>query len=131
MTNRIHGAAAANEVLSGNIGFYTIYLKDVDITPTGDILSQTQQNFDDVVNIINLVSQPIIMNNPIAVDLTGLAPTLAGPGFVFKFATEHNKIFERNGDNVAILKEAFDGITIDGVDLEDGVNIEFFMTDLL
>lgn len=131
MTNRIHGSVGATEVLSGNIGFYTIYLKDVDITPTGDILDKTQQNFDDVVNIINLVSQPIIMNNPISVDLTGLAPTLVGPGFVFKFATEHNKIFERDGNNVAILTEAFEGITIDSVTLEEGVNIEFFMADIL
>jgi hypothetical protein len=131
MTSRVHGSASSCEVVSGNIGFYTLYLKDVDILSTGNILDISQQNFDDVVNIINLVSQPIIMNNPIPVNLAGIAPTITGAGFVFKFATEHSNIFERNGDSTAILKEAFSGIMIDDVLLIVGTNIEFFMTDLL
>ena len=73
---RIHGAAKAGENLAGNINFYTMYIKNVDITVTGDIADQSQQNFEDVCNLINLVAQPVIMNNPVPVDLTGLAPTL-------------------------------------------------------
>lgn len=129
---RIHGAAKAGENLSGNINFYTLYVSSVlDITVTGDINDQSQQNFDDVVNLINLVAQPIIMNNPLAVTLTGLAPTLTGTGFIFKFAVEHGDIFARNGDNVSILEELFDGVTIDGVTLSIPANIEFAMSELL
>ncbi|MDA9374063.1 hypothetical protein N9R43_01640 [bacterium] len=128
---RIHGAATAGENLSGNINFYTLFVKGLDITSTGDVTEQSQQNFDDICNLINLVAQPVIMNNPVAVTLDGLAPTLTGTGFIFKFAVEHGQIFERNGDTVAILKEIFVGVTIDGVGLEPATNIEFLMSDLL
>ena len=47
---RIHGAASAGENLSGNINFYTMYVSGLDITATGNVADQTQQNFDDVVN---------------------------------------------------------------------------------
>ena len=47
---RQNGAASASENLTGNINFYTMYIKTLDITATGDILDQTQQNLDDVVN---------------------------------------------------------------------------------
>ena len=127
---RIHGAASASENLTGNINFYTMYIKTLDITATGDILDQTQQNLDDVVNIISLVAQPLIMNNPVAVTLDGLAPTLTGSGMIFKFAVEHGKVFERDGDNVSILKELFHGITIDSVVLSSAT-VEFSMSDLL
>tara|TARA_B000000557_G_scaffold204168_1_gene169605 strand:- start:6309 stop:6701 length:393 start_codon:yes stop_codon:yes gene_type:complete len=128
---RIHGAASAGENLSGNINFYTMYVSGIDITATGSVADQTQQNFDDVCNVINLVAQPIIMNNPIAVTLNGLAPSLTGPGFLFKFAVEHGKVFERGGDTVSILKELFEGITIDGVTLSIPANTEFVMSDIL
>jgi hypothetical protein len=127
---RIHGAASAGENLSSNINFYTIYLKTLDITATGNVADQSQQNFDDLCNLINLVAQPVIMNNPISVNLDGLAPTLTGPGFVFKFAVEHGDVFARNGDAVAILKEIFEGVTIDNVPLSS-TNIEFAMSELL
>lgn len=128
---RLHGAAKAGENLSGNINFYTLYVTSLDITATGNINDQSQQNFDDVVNLINLVAQPVIMNNPLAVDLTGVAPTLTGAGFIFKFAVEHGNVFERNGDTVAILKELFEGVNIDGVTLSIPANIEFAMSELL
>lgn len=128
---KIHGAASAGENLAGNINFYTMYVGGIDITATGDIADQSQQNFDDVCNLINLVAQPVIMNNPVAVTLDGLAPTLTGPGFIFKFAVEHGKVFERNGDNVAILKEIFEGVTINGVALSSPANVEFSMSELL
>lgn len=127
---RIHGAARAGENLSSNINFYTLYVSGLDITVTGDVADQTQQNFDDVCNLINLVAQPVIMNNPISITLDGLAPTLTGTGFIFKFAVEHGAVFERNGDSVSILKEIFEGVTIDGVTLSSA-NIEFAMSELL
>jgi len=49
---RIHGAASAGENLSGNINFYTLYVKGLDITSTGDVSDQSQQNFDDIVNLV-------------------------------------------------------------------------------
>jgi hypothetical protein len=128
---RIHGAASAGENLSSNINFYTIYLNTLDITATGDVADQSQQNFDDVCNLINLVAQPVIMNNPISVNLDGLAPTLVGPGFIFKFAVEHGDVFARNGDTVAVLKEIFEGVNINGVALSSPANIEFAMSELL
>ena len=127
---RQNGAASASENLTGNINFYTMYIKTLDITATGDILDQTQQNLDDVVNIISLVAQPTIMNAPLSVTLTGLAPTLTGAGFVFKLAVEHADVFERSGDNIAVLKELLHGITIDSVALSTS-NVEFAMSDIL
>jgi hypothetical protein len=50
---------------------------------------------------------------------------------LFKFAVEHGKVFERNGDTTSILKELTEGITIDGVSLQEGVNIEYVMSDIL
>jgi hypothetical protein len=76
------------------------------------------------------VAQPIIMNNPLAVTLNGIAPTLTGAGFVFKFAVEHPGVFHRNGDDVAILKELIHGTTIDNISLSTS-NIEFSMSDIL
>ena len=70
------------------------------------------------------------MNNPISVNLGGLATSLTGAGFLFKFAVEHGRVFERN-DSVSVLKELFEGITIDGVTLSHPANIEFVMSDLL
>lgn len=128
---RIHGAASASEHLTGNLNFYTMYLSGVDITHTGNIEDQTQQNFDDVVNLISLVAQPILMNNPIQASLGSYAPTITGSGLIFKFAVEHGFVFSRNGNNVAILNELFDGVTIDGVLLEVGTNVEFTMSELL
>jgi hypothetical protein len=127
---RTNGAASASEVVSGNINFYTMYVSGLDITHTGDILDQSQQNLDDIVNIVSLVAQPVIMNNPLSVTLGGLAPTLTGSGFVFKFAVEHADVFKRNSDDVFILKELIHGITIDGVALSPA-NIEFVMSDIL
>ena len=127
---RIHGAASATETVSGNINFYTMYVKGLDITHTGNIQDQTQQNLDDLVNILSLVAQPVIMNNPLAVTLDGIAPTLTGSGFIFKFAVEHAGVYERDGDNVAVLKELIHGTTIDSVALSTS-NVEFAMSDLL
>ena len=127
---KIHGAASASESLTGNINFYTMYVKDLDITHTGDILNQSQQNMDDVVNLISLVAQPTIMNNPVSVTLNGIAPTLTGTGFIFKFAVEHADVFKRNADDVGILKELIHGTTIDLVPLSTS-NVEFSMSDIL
>ena len=128
---KIHGAASAGETLGGNINFYTLYVSGLDITATGNVADQTQQNLDDVVNLISLVAQPIIMNNPIAVTLNGLAPSLTGAGFLFKFAVEHGRVFESNGDTTSVLKELFENVTIDGVTLTEGSNIEYVMSDIL
>jgi hypothetical protein len=56
---------------------------------------------------------------------------LTGAGMLFKFAVEHGRVFERGGDTVSVLKEIFDGITIDGVQLDTSTNVEFVMSDIL
>ena len=128
---KIHGAASAGENLTGNINFYTIYVKQLDMTATGNVAEQSQQNFDDVVNLISLVAQPIVMNNPLSVTLDGLAPSMTGSAMLFKFAVEHPKVFERSGDNVSVLKELFEGVQIENTVLQEGTNIEFVMSDIL
>ena len=57
---RIHGAATAGENLAGNINFYTMYVKTLDMSFTGDLADQSQQNMDDVVNIISLIAHMLI-----------------------------------------------------------------------
>ena len=128
---KIHGAASAGENLTGNINFYTIYVKQLDMTATGNVAEQSQQNFDDVVNLISLVAQPIVMNNPLSVTLDGLAPSMSGSGMLIKFAVDHPKVFERSGDNVSVLKELFEGVQIENTVLQEGTNIEFVMSDIL
>ena len=50
---------------------------------------------------------------------------------LFKFAVEHPRVFERNGDNVSVLKELFEGVQIENTVLQEGTNIEFVMSDIL
>ena len=83
------------------------------------------------MNLISLVAQPIVMNNPLSVTLDGLAPSMTGSGMLFKFAVEHPKVFERSGDNVSVLKELFEGVQIENTVLQEGTNIEFVMSDIL
>ena len=90
--------------MEGNINFYTLYVSGLDIR-----LEQSQQNFDDVVNLISLVAQPIIMNNPISY-IRRSSTINDWLYMLFKFAVEHPRVFERNGDNVSVLKELFEGV---------------------
>jgi len=88
------GAMNNQEVLSGNIEFYSLFTT-IDITRTGDYGDNTQKDFESIVQVIGLRAMPVVMNNP--VELSGVgelvlegygAPTLTGAGWIFKFAFE-------------------------------------------
>ena len=111
VTGERSGAMGSSEVVSGNIEFYTLFTK-IDITRTGDFSDNTQKDFESVVQVIGLRAQPVVMNNPVALNGVGAqvlenygAPSLTGAGFIFKFA------FEREGvHTIDTLKEEMNGI---------------------
>lgn len=127
------GAMSAQEVLSGNIEFYTLYTT-IDITATGNYSNLTQKDFESVVQVIALRAMPVIMNTPVYVDgvvdtldMYG-APTLTGAGWIFKFA------FEREGvHTLQTLINELNGIVLNGgtIQTTGSVNMEFTKQDLL
>lgn len=134
MSNTRSGAMGSQEVVTGNIEFYTLYT-NLDITRTGDYNDPTQKDFECMVQVIGLRAQPIIMNNPVYISGEGDiqienygAPSLTGEGWIFKFA------FEREGvHSLDTLKNEMHGIVLNGgtVDTLNTVNTEFTKQDLL
>ena len=134
VTGQRSGAMGSSEVVSGNIEFYTLFT-DINITRTGDFSDNTQKDFESVVQVIGLRAQPVVMNNPVALNGVGAqvlenygAPTLTGAGWIFKFA------FEREGvHTVDTLKNELDGIVLNGgtIDTTSSLNMEFTKQDLL
>lgn len=128
------GAMGSSEVLSSNIEYYTLFTT-LDITRTGDFQDNTQKDFESIVQVIGLRAQPVVMNNPVALNGIGAnllenygAPTLTGAGWIFKFA------FEREGAHtIDLLKDELDGIVLNGgtIDTKSSVNMEFTKQDLL
>ena len=128
------GAMGSSEVVSGNIEFYTLFTT-IDITRTGNFSDNTQKDFESVVQVIGLRAQPVVMNNPVALNGSGAnvlenygAPTLTGAGYIFKFA------FEREGvHSVDTLKTELNGIVLNGgtIDTTSSINMEFTKQDLL
>ena len=128
------GAMGSSEVVSGNIEFYTLFTS-IDITRTGNFSDNTQKDFESVVQVIGLRAQPVVMNNPVALNGSGAnvlenygAPTLTGAGHIFKFA------FEREGvHSVDTLKTELNGIVLNGgtIDTTSSINMEFTKQDLL
>ena len=128
------GAMNNQEVLSGNIEFYSLFTS-INITRTGDFGDNTQKDFESIVQVIGLRAMPVVMNNPVALSGVGAlvlenygAPTLTGAGWIFKFA------FEREGvHTIDTLKDELDGIVLNGgtIDTKNTVNMEFTKQDLL
>ena len=128
------GAMNNQEVLSGNIEFYTLFTS-LDITRTGDFSDNTQKDFESIVQVISLRAMPVVMNNPVAISCVGAlvlenygAPTMTGAGWIFKFA------FEREGvHTITTLTDELDGIVLNGgtIDTDGTVNMEFTKQDLL
>jgi len=128
------GAMGSSEVLSSNIEYYTLFTT-LNITRTGDFNDNTQKDFESIVQVIGLRAQPVVMNNPVALNGIGAnllenygAPSLTGAGWIFKFA------FEREGAHtIDLLKDELDGIVLnDGtIDTKSSVNMEFTKQDLL
>jgi len=134
VTGQRSGAMGSSEVLSSNIEYYTLFTS-LDITRTGNFSDATQKDFESVVQVIGLRAQPVVMNNPVALDGTGAqliqnygAPSITGAGWIFKFA------FEREGvHTLDTLKDELDGIVLNGgtIDTKSSVNMEFSKQDLL
>jgi len=134
VTGQRSGAMGSSEVLSSNIEYYTLF-SSLDITRTGDYSDATQKDFESVVQVIGLRAQPVVMNNPVALDGTGAqlienygAPSITGAGWIFKFA------FEREGvHTIDTLKDELDGIVLNGgtINTKSSVNMEFSKQDLL
>ena len=128
------GAMGSQEVVTGNIEFYTLFTS-LDITRTGDYSDSTQKDFECLVQVIGLRAQPIIMNNPVHINGIGDvrlenygASSLTGAGWIFKFA------FEREGvHSIQTLVDELHGIVLNGgtVDTKNTVNTEFTKQDLL
>ena len=134
VTGQRSGAMGSSEVVSGNIEFYTLFTS-IDISRTGDFSDNTQKDFESVVQVIGLRAQPVVMNNPVALNGVGAnvlenygAPSLTGAGWIFKFG------FEREGvHSIDTLKDELDGIVLNGgtVDTKSSINMEFTKQDLL
>jgi len=144
MTTRIHGAASAQQNLTGELQFYVVYctspgaftdpspnppeneeeVRSINIQVTDEIQDQTQKNFEILYQSVGLRSTPTIMNNPEAVATlqaaTVGAPSLTGEGFVWKFAAERADVWEDFAvdDPVGLLIKELDGVII-----ESGVRI--------
>ena len=128
------GAMGSSETLSGNIEFYTLFTS-IDIARTGNFDDNSQKDFESVVQVIGLRAQPVVMNEPVALNGVGAnvlenygAPTMTGAGWIFKFA------FEREGvHTLDTLKDELDGIVLNGgtLDTKNTINMEFTKQDLL
>jgi hypothetical protein len=128
------GAMNSQEVVTGNIEFYTLYTS-LDLTHTGDFTDNTQKDFESIVQVIGLRAMPIIMNKPVALSGVGAnvlegygAPTLTGAGWIFKFAFERESVH-----SIDTLRDELDGIVLNGgtVDTKSSINMEFTKQDLL
>lgn len=128
------GAMTSQEVVTGNIEFYTLFTA-LDITRTGDFSDNTQKDFESVVQVIGLRAMPIIMNEPVELNGVGAnvlenygAPSLTGAGWIFKFAFERESVH-----TIDTLKDELDGIVLNGgtIDTKNSVNMEFTKQDLL
>ena len=134
MVGQRSGAMGSSEVVSGNIQFYSLFTS-LDITRTGNYADDTQKDFESVVQVIGLRAQPVVMNNPVALNGVGAnvlenfgAPTMTGAGWIFKFAFEREDVH-----TIDTLKDDLDGIVLnDGtIDTKNSVNMEFTKQELL
>jgi hypothetical protein len=114
------GGARGAELLTGNIEYFTLYTS-LNITASGDYRDDTQKDFD--------------MNTPVRINGIGAnkieaygAPTIAGKGWIFKFA------FEREGvHTIETLTSELNGIVLNAgtIDTVNAVNVEFTKQDML
>jgi len=144
MTTRIHGAASAQQHLTGELQFYVVYctspgafsdpasnppeneeeVRSINIMVTDEIQDQSQKNFEILYQSVGLRASPSIMNDPEAVvalqNAPVSAPTLTGEGYVWKFAVEHLDVWKdfRQDDPIGLLVKELDGVII-----ESGVRI--------
>lgn len=161
---RINGSVTANQSLTGALQYYVVYAKSpmafsdpnpnpddeqeltrlINILNTGELVDQSQKNYEILFQSIGLRSMPIIVGDVAAtpdLSMSG-APSLTGEGFVWKFAVEQNSAFEdfETMDPVGLLIKELDGVfissgvrltTMDGSYSGVEKNIEFTRMDNL
>lgn len=120
--------------VTGSVNHITV-LTSIDITATGNYNDQSQRNWDSIITVISMRSQPVILSEPKYVESLEEygSSTLTGYGYVFHFTVEHNEIFAEHDADLNIidpfkkLKEIVDGIMLgeDEVKTFDDNNIEF------
>ena len=134
MSIKRSGAMSGQEVVTGNIEFYTLYTK-IDISATGDYSDVTQKDFESIVQVIGLRAMPIIMNNPVYLNGVGGnvlenygAQVITGAGWIFKFAFEREDVH-----TIQTLVDELHETVLNGgtVDTKNSVNTEFDKQDLL
>jgi len=146
---RAHGTAGTNQVLTGVIHYYTVWVSSpnavtdpenatgVNIRVTGNIQDISQKSFEILIQSVGLRVLPIILNDPKPVlDLAAAgSPSLTGEGFVWKFASEQRDAFATPANPVGLLIEEMAGIVLpNGTVLETTgpePNIEFQRSDEL
>lgn len=128
------GAMGSQEVLTGNLQFFTLYTS-LDVTVTGDYTTNSQKDFESVIQVIALRAMPVIMNEPVELDGTGTntledygAPTMTGAGWIFKFAFERQDVH-----SVQTLVDELHGIVLNAgtVDTKNTINMEFTKQELI
>jgi len=109
----------------------------INIRITGNIVDETQKNFEVIIQSVGLRAMPIILNDPLAVsDLAADgASVVTGEGFVWQFSVEQEGVFATKTDNIGLLILELDGIVLpSGAVLSTGgggQNIEFSRQDEL
>ena len=115
MVERVNGAAAPSENVTGNMDFFLIRTT-LDITPTGAVADASQARFDALMDAVSTRAQPVIIGN--VFDTTEVAPVADLP------ATSANSGNSVTVYNVKIAIEhaaAWDNTGIDLADTLDGV----------
>ena len=149
MISKAHGVASAYQVLTGSLQYYTVWCESpnavsdpdnatgINIRFTGDIVDETQKNFELLIQSIGLRAMPIILNEPLAIsDLAADGATsVTGEGFVWVFSAEQEDVFATKSDDIGLLVDDMNGIVLlNGAILDTagpGQNIEFERRDNL
>ena len=149
MVSKAHGSASASQVLTSNLQYYTVWCEapdavsdpdnatGINILITGNIIDETQKNFEVIIQSVGLRAMPIILNDPLAVsDLAADgASVVTGEGFVWEFSVETEGAFATKTNSVGLLIVELDGIVLpSGAVLSTsggGQNIEFSRQDEL
>lgn len=126
MVSRAHGVASASKALTGHLQYYAVWCESpnaffkpdhvfgLNIRRTGNIMNESQQNFELLVQGISLCTMPIILNDPIAIPDLGKdgARQLSGEGFVWLFSVVREDAFTTKDSNVGLLIAELNGIVL-------------------
>lgn len=114
MPLKIHGASSAMQNLTADLQYYICYASSpgafsdpnpnpppdqeltrlLNIQVTGEILDESQKNFEVLLMSIGLRAMPVILTDPMPVaQLSDFTNQLTGEGFIWKFAVERGVQF--------------------------------------